>query len=308
MEIQALRTVLIVAQHGSLAGAARSLDLDASTVSRIVANVERELGLRLFQRSTRRLSITEEGEAYLRRIAPLVEELEAACEASRSHRLSPQGTLRLTASVAFAHECIVPLLPALQATYPAISVDLLATDANVDLLADGVDLAIRLAAAPEGDLISTKLMPTRYRVVAAPAFVAQHGPVAHPRDLADLPCVRFSLPEFRDRWRFRQGDEPAFETPVGGKTLISNALSLRQAVRHGMGPGLLADWLVRRDLHEGRLVDLFPAFACAATSFDTGAYALYPSRTYLPQKVRVALDFFRARLSAGAWDHAGSCG
>lgn len=295
MDVSALKIVLMVAQQGSIAGAARGLDLDASSVSRIVAAVERELGLRLFQRSTRRLSVTEEGEIYLRRLAPLLDELEAARDAAAAARLSPRGVLRLTASVAFAQERVAPLLPAFQQAYPDITVELLATDANLDLLAEGVDLAIRLAASPAGDVVATRLVPTRYRVVAAPAY-ARERRLQHPEDLAAANCLRFALPQYRSRWRFRQAGAAPFAVDVSGKTVISNALALREAARAGMGPALMADWLIDGDVERGALVDLFPGFDCAAAEFDTAAWALYPSKAYLPQKVRVAVDFLRRRL------------
>jgi DNA-binding transcriptional LysR family regulator len=296
METDALKTVVLVAQHGSFAAAARVLNVDPSSVSRLVASTEAALGLRLFQRTTRSLTITEEGETYLRRITPLLEELDHAREEAGRLRRAPSGALRLTASVAFAHECILPHLAAFHTAYPDIAVELLPTDANLDLLANGIDLAIRLAAAPEGDLISTRLMRTRYHVCASPDYLARHGPIEAPEALAERTCLRFALPDYRTRWRFRRGEAAPFEVAVQGWIVIANALSLRQAARDGLGPALLADWLVGRDLASGRLIDLFPNHDCTATEFDTAAWALYASRSFTPQKVRVAIDFFRGKL------------
>jgi DNA-binding transcriptional LysR family regulator len=296
MDIQALKIILLVRDLGSIAAAARSRDLDASKVSRVVAGVERELGLRLFQRSTRKLSLTDEGSQYLRRIAPLVEELEAAGAEAASKGGLPSGTIRLTASVAFVQEGILPVLPKFQAKYPDLSVELYPSDHNVDLLAEGLDLAIRLAAAPKGDLISTRLLTTCYRVVAAPDYLESVDPVRHPGDLTGLNCLCFALPGFKNSWLFREKGSDPFAVEVSGKTVIASAPSLREAARLGMGPALLPDWLIRKDLKSGRLVDLFPAFECAAFDFETAAWILYPSRTYLPQKVRVMIDFLKAEL------------
>lgn len=299
MEISALKAVSLVEQAGSIAGAARILDMDASSVSRIVSNLERELGFRLFQRTTRRLTPTEAGESYLRQVRPLLEELDAAREQAHQASVAPRGVLRMTASVAFSDEVIVPLLPEFYSRYPEIGVELLSSDANLDLLDAGIDLAIRLAASPEGDLISSRLMATRYRVVASPEYVAQSGGLRSPADLSGRDCLRFALPDFRSRWLFRQGEGEVLPIKVAGTTLLSNALALRRAARMGMGPALLADWLIARDLASGRLVDLLPEWDCAATEFDTGACVLYPSRAYLPQKVRVMIDFLRHRLRRG---------
>lgn len=299
METRDLSTVLLVARLGSFAAAARALDLDPSSVSRTVAGVEAALGLRLFQRSTRRLAVTEEGEAYLRRIAPLIEELDQARDEVGRMRRRPSGTLRLTASVSYAHECIVPHLAEFRADYPDIRVELIPTDDKLDLLAAGIDLALRLTAAPEEALIGTKLAPTRYRVCASPEYLAAQGAPAHPAELEGRDCLRFALPEFRTRWVFRDGTGGEITVPVSGSLVIASALSLRQAARDGLGPVLLGTWLVDRDIAAGRLVDLFPGWESTGTTFDTGVWALYPSRAYLPRKVRAMIDFLRPRL-AGA--------
>ena len=296
MDIQALKTLLLVRDLGSIAAAARALDLDASNVSRLLAGAERELGLRLFQRSTRRLSLTEEGDRYLRRIAPLVDEFEAAREEATYKDRSPRGILRMTASVAFSQEFLVPLLPEFQGRHPDLTVELFPSDTNLDLMAEGLDMAIRLASAPKGDLISTRLVRTHYRVVAAPRYLEEFGPIVHPDDLASANCLRFALPDFRSFWRFRKKDEDPFAVEISGTTVISSALSLRETARLGMGPVLLPDWLITEDLATGRLIDLFPEFDCAPAEFDTSAWILYPSRSYLPQKVRVMIDFLKAEL------------
>lgn len=298
MDTNLLKTVALVARQGSFAAAARVLDVDPSSVSRAVAHAEAALGLRLFQRTTRALTITEEGEIYLRRIAPVLEELDAAREAAGQARQAPSGKLKITASVAFSHECILPHVAAFRARYPKIALELLPTDATLDLAANGIDLAIRLGAAPSGDLISSRLMRTRYRVCASPSYLAANGTLSSPTDLSTRDCLCFALPDYRTRWRFRQADGAPFEVPVSGSIVIANALSLKRAAMDGLGPVLLANWLVDAEISDGRLVDLFPDHECTATTFETGAWALYPSRSYLPRKVRAMIDFLRERLPA----------
>ena len=297
MNLDALKTVILVARQGSFAAAARVLEVDPSSVSRTVAMVEADLGFRLFQRSTRTLTATEDGATYIARITPLLEELDRAGDTARRAISKPSGTLKLTASVAFAHECIVPHLAAFMENYPSITVELWPTDTNLDLTANGIDLAVRLAPAPSGDLISTKLMNTRYLVCASPVYLASHPGLDHPGDLRHHRCPRFALADYRTRWLFRTPGEEPFEVDVSGDLVIANALSLRRAAVLGLGPTLLPDWLVGADIAEGRLVNVFPRYECSATAFDTAAWALYPSRSYLPQKVRVMIDFLRARLS-----------
>ncbi|MEP3045438.1 MAG: LysR family transcriptional regulator [Roseibium sp.] len=292
-----LKTALLVRDLGSFAAAARLLDLDASSVSRVVAQIENDIGFRLFQRSTRSLAPTGEGELYLNRIEPLIEELEAAGDEARTTAASPRGTLRMTASISFVQECLMPILPEFRQKYPDIEIDLLASDANLDLQADGIDLAVRFGPSPKVDLIVTKLMTTSYRIVASPDYIEKNGPVAEPNDLSERECLRFSLPGFRTVWQFQRGSGDAFQVPVSGSTVFSNALSIRSAARLGMGVALLPIMLVERDLEKGALIDLLPNYRCAANSFETAAWLLYPSRSYLPKKVRVMVDFLKDKFS-----------
>ncbi|WP_299602279.1 LysR family transcriptional regulator [uncultured Tateyamaria sp.] len=295
MDITALRTVQLVAHHQSFAAVARVLDVDPSSVSRTVAGIEGQLGLRLFQRSTRQLTLTEAGSVYLARIGPLLDDMDLARDAAAEVSTQPSGRVRLTASVAFGQEVIVPHLADMRMALPEIELELILNDQTIDLVAGQIDIAIRLAPAPKGDLISTRLMSTRYRVVASPDYLDQHGRPRKPEALTDHACLRMTLPDYRTEWRFRKNQT---ETIVGvtGPILISNALALRTAARNGLGPALLANWMTETDLAQGTLVDLFPDHDVTATTFDTGAWLLYPSRTYLPTKVRAVIDFLRARL------------
>ncbi len=295
MDIQSLRTLQTVAQHGSLAAAARALDLDPSSVSRTISNLEAELGLRLFQRSTRRLSITEAGQIYLERMTLAIEALDEAQELAIGAVVGPEGQVRIAASVAFGNEVLVPMLGKLRTALPNIAPELLLSDDPVDLVGAGVDLAIRLAPAPSGDLISARLLKTSYNVVAAPEYLSRSGRPESPQHLSHHDCLRLTLPDFRSEWIFRHSDKDQRVT-VSGSITISNPLALREAARNALGPALLADWLVRDDIATGRLIDLFPLLQVTATTFDTGAWLLYPSRRFLPHRIRAVIDFLRAEL------------
>ena len=299
MDVTSLRLFCEVARLGSFAAAARQGDVDPSSVSRTIALLEQELGVRLFQRTTRRLSLTEAGDLYLRRVEAIVDELDRARDEAQAVSIEPSGTLRLTTSVAFGQICIVPLIAVFRARFPDLKLELVMTDANLDLVANRVDLAVRLGPSLDGDLVATKLMDTRYRVCAAPSYLRQAPALRTPDDLTRHRCVLFTFPEFRSRWLFRGGGGVS-EVAVDGDVLISNALALREAALAGIGPALLADWLIRDALAAGTLVDLFPQHEVAATSFETAAWLLYPSRAFLPNKVRVAIDFLKAHLASPA--------
>ena len=296
MDIKALSVLLQVTRLGSFASAARAMDVDPSSVSRTVAGIEAELGLRLFERSTRRLVLTEAGKLYVARIEPLVEELERAHDEAAINRQSSTGRVRLTASIAFGHEMLVPMLPVFQEHIPDVEVEFVLSDDPVDLIGSRIDLAIRLAPSPSGDLISARLMNTRYHVVAAPDYIANAPVIRIPKDLEQHKCLRYVQPNLRDVWRFKNDDDTC-EVQIDGRVLISNALALRQAARAGSGPALLADWLIRDDLVQGALIDLLPDWRVTATKFETGAWLLYPSRTYLPARTRAVIDLIRENIA-----------
>ena len=296
MDIDSIKLMLEVAERGGFAAAARARGLDPSAVSRQVAQMEAALGARLFERTTRRLSVTESGAAYLARAREALELLDAAAEHARGGVRRPTGRLTLTASTAFAQTQITPLLPEFLRAYPELSVELRATDAALDLVAEGVDLAVRLGPEVRGDVICAKLRATRYRVCASPSYLAAAPALRDPADLARHACVRFAFAPYRDRWRFRRGDAPVFEASVSGRLTLSAALDVRDAAVGGLGPALLADWLADAEIAAGRLIDLFPEHEATATDFDTAIWLAYPSRAYLPSKTRAAIDFLRARL------------
>lgn len=295
MDLDWLRVFIEVARRGSFTAVARERDVEPSSISRTVAALEEKLGIRLFERTTRQLALTEAGELYRTRVAPLVEEFERAGEEALAARLGATGTLRLTASVAFGQVKLVPLLPALQAQHPALRVELLLTDANLDLVAERVDLAIRLAPRVEGDFIAARLMSTRYHVCAAPQYLRTR-PLLRPGDLPEHGCLLSALPDFRSRWRFRSADGGVEEVPVTGNLITTNAVALRDCALAGMGAALLPDWLIEDELAAGRLIDPFPQLRVTATNFETGAWLVYPSRDWLPAKVRVTIAFLRSEL------------
>lgn len=299
MDLAALGLFVEVARQRSFAAVARERGIDASSISRSIAALEAGLGARLLQRTTRSMELTEAGAHFLARLPALIEEFERIRDEATALRADPAGVIRLTASVAFGQMRLVPLLQRFQESFPLLTLELILTDANLDLVADRIDLAIRLGPSLRADVVATRLLATRYRVVASPAYLARRGRPAAPSDLAAHHCLLLSLPDHRSRWQFRRGEEKS-AVAVSGRIVISTVLALRSAAVAGLGPALLADWLVADDLAESRLVDVFPTHDVAAANFDTAAWLLYPSARYLPRKTRGAIEFLRRNLSAPA--------
>ncbi len=293
-----LDTLMAVIRFGSFAAAARELNVDPSSVSRTVAALEEELGTRLFQRSTRQFAVTEAGAMFAQRVAPLLDELQDIRHAARDSTARVHGTLRATVSNAFGLQRIVPLLPSFGREHPALDIDLILTDEIVDLVAERIDVAVRLGALHDSSLVAVPLLKTRYRVVASPEWVRRRGSSPEtPQELQSCDCLSFSMPGFRDRWLFRSLDDGAkVGVNVKPRVLMTNGLALREVTLGGLGASLLPDWLVGEDLAAGQLIDLFPRYHVAVGDAPTGAWLVYPSRTYVPAKVRAFIDFVRRAI------------
>ncbi len=296
MDANTLKLFREVAQRGSFAAAARAHDTAPSAVSRAIAGLEDELGVRLFQRSTRNLALTEAGLLYSERVATLLADLERARDEAVALGVGVAGTFRLTSSISFGHIRLVPLLPELRATFPRLRLEMLFSDVRLDLVAERIDLAIRLGPLPDPDLVGVKLFDMRYYVCASPDWVARHGRPQAPAALARHDCLLFDLPEFRTTWRFRDPAGLMIEVPVQGGLKLSSVMAVRDCAVAGMGPALLVGWLVAEDIAAGRLIDLFPTHQAGARDTPSAAWLLYPSRQYLPVKVRAVIDFLRPRL------------
>lgn len=298
MDVSVLQTFIEVVRQGSFAAVAREQNVDPSSVSRAIASLEKELSLRLFQRTTRKLSLTEAGSAYYERIEPLLDEMLAAQSAAKELSNHPVGTLRITASVSFGLACIVPHLPAFEAAYPDLAIDLVLSDAVLDLVSERIDIAIRLGKMADSSLVAHRLMPTQYFVCASREYLSRKGHPHQPEELGQHECLRFPLEGFRSRWIFQDQDGERTTVAVQGQVVISNAIALRECALAGMGVALLPNWLVQSDLDAKRLIDVFPDYAVSATSFETAAWFVYPSKSYLPLKVKVFTDFLKQRLKA----------
>ncbi|MDP2120776.1 MAG: LysR family transcriptional regulator [Hoeflea sp.] len=294
MNLTDLTLIQDIARHGSFAAVARQRDVDPSSIGRLVAGIEAELGFRLFARTTRRMEVTEAGSLYLARVAPLSEELDRAADECRALQSEPRGLLRISASATFGQRFIVPRLAAFRSAYPEVAVEGLFSDSNIDLVAERIDLAVRLAPAVEGDYIVSKLMDTRYRIVASPGYLKGAPPLAYPEDLAQHRAILFPYRDYRSRWSFRDAAGMVTELAVDGDLVLSPAGAIRDAALAGLGPALLPDWLIDDDLENGELRRCIGGWDVTATTFDTAAWLIYPSRSYLPAKVRAMIEFLRS--------------
>jgi len=289
MDTETLEVFIEVMQRGSFAAVARRRGVAPSSVSRSVAALEQQLGLRLFQRTTRRLSATEAGSLYFARVQPLLEELQRAHEQVLDVAAEARGTLVVTAPVSFAQRVLLPLLPALLERHPQLHVDLRLTDAMVDLVAERIDVAVRLGRLPDSDLVARRLTGFDFVVCAAPAYLEQHGRPRRPADLARHAAVIFEMGPRRSRWRFRRAGEEC-EVEVSGRCVMTNAMAVRRCAELGLGVALLPRWLVAEELAAGMLAAVLTRYEATATDFEPGVWLLHPSRRYVPLKVRAFIE------------------
>lgn len=296
METNSLRTFVHVTDCGSFTAAAQRLGVDPSFVSRTIGALEKELGFQLFHRSTRKIALTSAGSVYLQRLTPLLEELQQAEEAARDQNLRPEGRLTLTASTAFGQIRILPHMAEFRQRYPGVRLNLRFTDSMLDIVAEQVDLACRLASTPDPNLVGRKLFSTCFLACASPEYLAKAGEPVGPAELEGHQTLAFNLPGYRERWLFKSSRGDITKVPLRPNIWVSNALALRELALAGMGIALLANWLVDDDLKNKRLVRLFSAYQVTGTDFESAAWLLYPSRRLIPGKTRAMVDFLREKL------------
>jgi DNA-binding transcriptional LysR family regulator len=300
MDINTLIIFVEVVRRRSFTAVARERDVDPATIARAVAGLERELELRLFQRTTRTVRPTEAGMVYFERVEPLVAELQKAQLAAADINQRPQGLLRIACPVSFAELNITPLLPLFARQYPELRYELVLTDSALDLVTEQLDVAIRIGPLQDSTLIAHKLCPMVARVCASPAYLRAHGRPHTPAELAEHRCLALALPGFsRSHWKFTDSEGRTTEVAVRETLRTSNAMALKQCALAGMGITLQARWMVGRELRAGSLLDLFPDYAVTAALDEAAAWLLYPSRTYVPQKVQTFVAFLREQFRHG---------
>jgi len=275
-----------VVATGSLSAAARELGLSPAMVSRRLAGLEARLGVRLVNRTTRSLHLTDEGASYYECCSRVLAEIEHANAAVSAGRQEPQGTLRVALPAAFGNQYVAPLVPQFAALYPAVQLSLSLSDRSVNLLEDGFDVAVRIAVLSDSSLAARRLAPNRRVVCATPEYLRRHGTPRTPAELAQHNCLIAS--DFSSAWEYKDPDGKSASVRVSGRYVCDNWEVLREWALAGLGIALKSTWDVRRHLENGALVSLLPGYSFDS---DVAIYAVYPHRRHLPAKTRAFIDF-----------------
>jgi DNA-binding transcriptional LysR family regulator len=286
-------------ETGSFVAAARRLARNPTAVSRRVQALEARLGVRLAERSTRSVTLTEAGQAYLERVRPLLDDLKTAeLEAAAFARGEPRGRLRLALPSAFGRLWVSPLLPEFLRAHPQVAIEAQFSNAYVDLLGEGYDLAVRLGSLPDSRLIARKVADRRRMICAAPDYLAQYGVPASPAALAGHACLRFMGKPNPHAWEFLDAEGREHTAPVSGPLASDDAEALVEAGVAGLGVVYATDWLVGRELADGRLVRILADWAIPD---EGGVYVVTPSKAGLPSKTRAFADWIAERIGRAPW-------
>ncbi|WP_022947191.1 LysR family transcriptional regulator [Methylohalobius crimeensis] len=291
-KLTSMRVFARVAQSGSFAAAAKELGVSRAMATKHVMYLENSLGVRLLNRTTRRISLTEAGVAYLERCLQILEDIEETELSVAQLHTEPQGLLRISTPPFFGTFHLAPTVAAYMQQYPKVRVDIDIRGGVVDVVAEGLDLAIRLGELPDSSLIARKLASSPRVVCGAPDYFEKHGRPREPQDLRSHNCLVNWGFEPHDQWRFTGPDGEVSTIRVSGTLQANTADPLRLAAIHGAGLVVLPTYIVGQDLSKGRLEAVLQDHELPAMDI----YAVYPHRRHLSAKVRTFLDFLVERL------------
>jgi len=283
-----------VVETGGFSSAGKVLGLTPSAVSKLVARLERRLGVQLVQRSTRQLAVTPEGRDYYDSCVRILADIDEAEQGLVQDRIAPHGLVRVSMSVGIGTRCVLPLMPEFRARYPEITLDLSLTDARVDLQRERVDVGLRVGPLADATFRARPLGRSRRAVVAAPAYLERHGVPRVPSELCAHECFNFNFKRSLDEWPFLV-DGRAVHLAVRGHLLTNNGETARAMALQGLGIARLGWFHVSRDLAEGRLVEVLREYLADDVE---EIHAIFSNQRHMPLRVRVFIDFLAERLGA----------
>ncbi len=290
MNIDTIKIFISTYQTHSFAAVAKDLNVSPSSISRSITTLENELKVRLFQRTTRKLTATQEGELFYYRVLPLVEEIARLAQDLRLTASTPSGKIRITASTSYGQIVLAPLLNKFHHAYPDIDIEIILSDHRLDMVVEQIDLAIRHGALPDSSLIARKLKNVSYSLVATPEFLASKREILTPNDITQYSLISFTYQGFSKQWTFKK-DSKEYRINIQPKLTISNAAAIKECVKNNFGIAMLADWTIKNDIQSGSLVSVLPDWSVSGNDENTSIWLIQPSRNFIPDKVQVFKEF-----------------
>ncbi|WP_252120373.1 LysR family transcriptional regulator [Symbiopectobacterium purcellii] len=298
-EFEQITAFVAAVEHGGFTAASQALGRDGSILSRRVTALEKRLGVRLMERTTRRLALTEAGERFYQRMRGALQVLRDIEQDTAAAAVSVRGTLRIALPASFGRMWITPRLPAFLATYPDLFVETALEDRYVDLVAESFDAAVRIGTLADSRLVARRLAPSRRMLCASPAYLHKHGAPARPVDLGQHACLGFSRLASHPLWTLCDGDKIT-TVRIAGPLVTDDASSLVQAAVSGLGIAMVSDWLAGPELCSGRLVPVLPDYP---VENDEAIYLVHPSARLVPAKTRAFGSWIAQVLATRPWLH-----
>lgn len=293
---QEMRVFSAVIEASSFVAAAESLSISKAAVSRYVSELEQRLGVRLMHRTTRKLSLTPEGEVFLARCREILSSIDASEAEVSTRSVTVSGLLKVSAPLSFGIRHLAPLWSEFLDLHPQVSLDVQLSDRVIDLVDEGFDLAIRVGKLEDSTLISRKLASTRLVLCAAPGYLKRRGTPQHPSELDQHDLLAYSLLATGDQWQL-DGPHGSVRVKVRPRMWSNNGDSCIAACVQGAGIQLQPTFLIHEELRRGELVEILPDYRAA----ELGIYAVYPSRQFVLPKVRAAIEFLNIKLGNTRW-------
>lgn len=291
--LDAMKLFVRVAELGSFAAVAQQLGMDRSVVTRQIAGLETHLGVKLMARSTRRLSLSSAGTAYLEKCRVILNLVEAAETDVAEEQLMPRGNIRMSLPLSFGLKRLAPLLLEFSQRYPEVGLDMDYSDRRVKLIEEGIDLSIRITHRLESNDVARKIGIGHMQVVASKKYLALHGRPQHPAELIHHECLGYTSGGIAQNWQFMvDGQLQSF--PVRSRINANNGDVLTEAAAQGLGITLQPDFITDSFLADGRVEAILSDFPIA----ELGIYAMLPSNRHIPHRVRMLMDFLGERLAA----------
>ena len=301
--VKAMRLFLTVVQTGSLSGAGRQSGLSPASVSRQITALEDDLGVRLLNRTSRRLSLSEAGQVYLEHAERLLQDIDELRDAVSQMAVKPRGTLRIQSRISLGTQHVAPLIPTFLALYPDLKIGLWLTDNDLDLTEHGIDLAIRTGDLSDSTLIGRRLASSPRVICASPEYWSEHGKPETPEAIIDHNCLtyRFEFGTAATLWQFRTDEGQSMNIQVNGNFQTNNGEALRVAALSGLGVAMLPAWSVKDHLKTGSLERVLSEYETTVSDLDFGIYAVYLSRRNLSAKTRLFVDHLVTEFSKQGW-------